>query len=88
MMIVDIESIKYNPECDLQAVEQFGFIDLRDAWSTHTIPSNIDEVDVAYNEIEDPSAILGKPSDVFEAYRMKDAVMQAGATPKEGEITE
>lgn len=78
----------YDPECDQNAVEPFGFIDLHQAYVTHTIPSTIDDIDVAYNEIENPEAILGKPSDVFEAYRMRDYVVNTGVTPKEGEITE
>lgn len=76
----------YNPECDIQAVEPFGFIDLKEAYVTHTVPTVIDEEAVAYNEIDDPSAILGKPSDVFEAYRMQEAIINA--IPKEDESTQ
>lgn len=80
------ETDTYNPECDIQAVEPFGFIDLKEAYVTHTVPTMIDEEEVAYNEIDDPSAILGKPSDVFEAYRMQEAVISA--IPKEDEFTQ
>lgn len=83
------EDLNYNEVCDMAAVEPFGFIDLRKVYVTHSLPTNIDGEDVAYNGIEDPSAILGKPSDIFEAYRMRDAVLKsASATPKEGETTE
>ena len=83
------DNLVYNEVCDMAAVEPFGFIDLRKVYETHSLPTNIDGEDVAYNGIEDPSAILGKPSDIFEAYRMRDAILKsASATPKEGETTE
>ena len=80
-----VQNPKYNPSTDVQAVEQFGFIDLNDAFLNHNIPAAIDDQDISYNEIEDPASILGKPSDVFEAYRMIDGINNA--TPK-GESTE
>lgn len=58
---------KYNPEVDIQEVDQFGWINLRDAFINGTIPGDAGVDDSSYNDIEDPSAILGKPRDVFDA---------------------
>lgn len=73
-----INEIKFDPEKDQEAVSQTGFVDLYKAYETHTIPSVIDDVDVAYNEIEDPSSIIGKPGDIFEATRMMSYINEAG----------
>lgn len=74
---------KYNPDRDLYEVAQFGFVNLKEAYLTHTIPSSIDGVDVNYNDIGSPDKILGKPKDVFEAYRMKDAIAARDAAIKD-----
>lgn len=65
---------KYNPDRDLYEVAQFGFVNLAEAYQSHTIPATIDGVEVNYNDIGSPDKILGRPRDVFEAYRMKDAI--------------
>lgn len=73
-----IQEIKFDPKKDQTAVSQTGFVDLYKAYETHTIPSVIDDVDVAYNEIEDPNSIMGKPSDIFEAARMMSYINDNG----------
>lgn len=59
----------FNPERDIQAVEQTGYVDLAKANSMNSIPANIDGSDLSYNRIEDPNSIAGRPSDVFESYQ-------------------
>lgn len=65
-----VESCLYNPERDLKAVEPFGFVDLKDAYINHCVPSQVGDSESDYNGIEDPSSIVGKPSDVFDALSM------------------
>ena len=77
-----IQECKYNPIKDIQAVSQTGFIDLAECFANGNVPSNIDDVEVNYNGIEDPSSILGKPRDVFEAARMMSYIAETG---KKGE---
>ena len=72
----------FNEERDIQEVDQFGFIDLAECLSNGEVPTLIDGEDVSYNGIEDPSAILGKPDDIFSLYRMNDYVQSV--TPTEG----
>lgn len=69
---------KYNEVTDICEVDQFGFIDLNECLANGAVPSTIADSEAQYNGIEDPSEILGKPSDVFEAYRMSDYVKTVG----------
>lgn len=66
-----VTECKYDPAKDMQAVEPFGFVDLKDALVNNCVPSQLPDSDTDYNGIEDPDAILGRPSDVFDALRMQ-----------------
>lgn len=81
-----VENCKYNEERDNTPVSQYGFIDLVEAVNNGAVPTYLSDTEVAYNDIEDPESILGKPRDVFEAYRMQDYVKNAGT--KKDESTE
>lgn len=76
-------SAKYNEVCDLAPVDQFGFVDLNACLANGEVPSTVSNTECAYNDIEDPGEILGKPSDVFEAYRMQDYVKSVGKKVEE-----
>lgn len=77
----------YNEVCDNNPVDQYGFIDLVECISNGAVPTTISDTEMDYNGIEDPASILGKPHDVFEAYRMQDYVKTAGVN-KTDESTE
>lgn len=62
---------------DIQEVDQFGFIDLVKSFQNGYVEGNSDIKAEAFNEIEDPASIIGKPSDVFEALRMQDTVIES-----------
>lgn len=66
------ERLVYNKEKDLCEVDQFGWIDLRQAYLTHTIPGNVnpEELEFDGDETLDPRNILGRPSSNFDAYEM------------------
>ncbi len=76
-MVVDIKEY-FNEDRDVHEVDQFGFIDLAECMSNGEVPASVADSEDQYNGIEDPSEILGKPSDVFEAYRMGDYIKSAG----------
>lgn len=67
----------YDPKKDIAPVDQFGFIDLREAYVNHSIPGDLSVTVEDYNGVEDPSSLLGKSSDVFEAYRKAQYVKSA-----------
>lgn len=70
------QTIKFNPEVDLQEVDQFGFIDLVKAFQNGYVPGNNNSSQLEFTDCEDPSAILGKPTDAFEAMRMQDSLVK------------
>ena len=74
-------SARYNEVCDLAPVDQFGFVDLNECLANGEVPSTVSNTEDAYNGIEDPAEILGKPFDVFDAYRMQDYVKSVGMKP-------
>lgn len=75
----------YNSDRDINEVDQFGFIDLIECLSNGEVPSTIADSEDQYNGIEDPSEILGKPSDVFECYKMGDYIKSVGVKKEESE---
>lgn len=68
----------YDPEKDLCPVDPFGFINLADAWLNHNVPTTVNDEVVNYNGIDDPESMLATPKDIFEAYRMNDAILKYG----------
>lgn len=74
----------FNPDKDIREVNSIGFIDLAVVLKSGIVPSNLDESQIQYNGIEEPSSIIGSPSDVFEAYRMtNDIISSASADESE-----
>lgn len=65
----------YDPLRDSADVDQFGFVDLRQSYLEKTIAPEATEGNDNYNDINEPDAVGAKPSDVFEAYRMRDEVV-------------
>lgn len=64
------EDLKFDKVKDVAEVDQFGYIDLVDVFTHGAIPSNLSMKDAEFNEIGDPSSILGTPKDVFHAHRL------------------
>ena len=77
-----VKSCRFNPVRDVSSVSQTGFIDLKNAFANNCVPSQIVGEDTDYNGIDDPSSILGSPSDVFEAMEMESYVKTAGSYNK------
>lgn len=69
-----VVSVWYDPVKDLHPVDPLGFIDLRQAYENHNVPTTIADEVANYNGIDDPESMVNSPSDVFEAYRMNDAI--------------
>ena len=78
---------EYNEIGDIKEVDQFGFVDLNECMANGQVPSSVSNTEDEYNGIDDPSSILGKPHDVFEAYRMQDYVKSAGKTKTDNKET-
>lgn len=86
-------SFGFDPVKDLHPVDPYGFIDLRSAYENHNVPTQVADEVANYNGIEDPESLLGTAKDVFEAYRMRDAIQkyesqkaeENGVSPDKGE---
>lgn len=61
------ENCTYNKQFDIEEVDQIGYVDLRKAFETNQIAGNLDVETLDFNGIEDPKAISGKPSNIFDA---------------------
>lgn len=70
-----IESCKFDPVKDIQAVEQTGWVDLAKANAMNSIPAQLQAADLSYNGVEDPNSIAGRPSDLFEAAQAHKAIV-------------
>ena len=68
---------EYDPVRDVQEVDQFGYLDLRQAFLTGTVEGSLAPADESYNGVDDPSSLLSSPKDTFEAIRQAEAVAKA-----------
>ena len=62
-----VKDCPFDPVRDLSPVEQFGFIELKDALANSIVPSQMPDSETDYNGIDEPDKVLGKPRDIFEA---------------------
>ena len=81
-----IENPQFNPEIDEADVDQFGFVDMREAIANNVIVGNADINQQSFNNIEDPSTIIGKPRDIFDAMAVEKQALAANqkATARAG----
>lgn len=70
---------EYDPQVDIEEVDQFGFVDLRAAYETHTIPGDLTASEESFNGVEDPDSLLGRASDVFDSIRKGQRVENSKA---------
>lgn len=73
-----IKECKYDELRDVAPVDQFGFVNLNECLANGEVPATIADSEDTYNGIEDPSSIIGKPRDIFEAYSMQDYIKERG----------
>lgn len=78
-----VTECKYDPAKDLKPVDENGYLDLASAYVNKTVPADIVTQDTDFNGIEDPGSIIGKPSDVFDAIRMQEAIEKRAASVSE-----
>lgn len=71
--------LPFDPVRDLAPVDQFGFIELKDALAESVVPSQMPESDSDYNGIDEPDKVIGKPRDIFEAVDAQKAAEQLAA---------
>lgn len=72
--------LPFDPVRDIAPVDQFGFIELKDALAQSVVPSQLPDSDSDYNGIDEPDKVLGKPRDIFEAMDAQKAAEQMAAS--------
>lgn len=68
---------KFDPTVDRRAVDPFGFFDLRDAYRNGNVPGDVAIEDERFNGVQDPSAVMDRPKDQFEAMRQAEYVKES-----------
>lgn len=87
-MIQEYKDLQFNPKADTAEVDQFGFVDLCDAYVKHMIPAEAGEGNDNYDDVDEPDSIGRKPSDIFESYRMRDEVVARDRAKQSNEKNE
>lgn len=65
----------FNRSRDLHKVDSStSVVDLRRAYLTGSIPAEVSATASTYNDVEDPSTLMSRPSDEFERTRQMDYV--------------
>lgn len=68
---------KFDPSRDRKQVDPFGFFDLREAYINGSVPADVSLNDEVFNGVQDPSALLDRPKDMFEAQRQAAYVKES-----------
>ena len=76
-IMVQVFDPKVKDKGDLYEVSQFGWLDIAAAYETGVVTGSLEGLEASMNNIDDPASIMGKPSDIFEAYRMKDYITKS-----------
>lgn len=66
--------VQFDKFKDISEVSQTGFVDLVSAFANHSVPANIESDDLEFNNVDDPSVILRKPKDTFEAMQFRQTI--------------
>lgn len=73
-------TLKFDKNKDFREVENYGYVDLVKCLQTGAVPSDVTGSMSSYNGIEDPTSIIGTPTDVFDAMRMSSTLSAETAT--------
>lgn len=69
-----VKEMKFNPFCDLQEVDQFGFVNLADAFSKGILPGSLEMTEDSFNGVINPGTLMSKSDDIFCGLRKAEYV--------------
>lgn len=81
----------YNPDVDRSEVDQFGFVNLNEAFEKGIIPANAGMTDDSFNGVAAPGILLPHAQDVFESLRQTNyvqSVLKAAASKEREKLAE
>lgn len=64
----------FNPATDMQEVDQFGFVNLGEAFEKGIIPSVVEETGETFNGVSNPGTLISHATDVFDGIRKAEYV--------------
>lgn len=64
----------FDPNRDLKEVDQFGFVNLNEAFEKGVIPSVVEETGETFNGVSNPGTLISHASDVFDGLRKAEYV--------------
>lgn len=67
-------SMSFNPDKDMQEVEQFGFVNLAECFEKGIVPGGIDLTDESFNGVQNPGTLISRSMDVFDGLRKSEYV--------------
>lgn len=70
-------SFCFDPAVDLHDVDQFGFVNLNDAFEKGVIPANVMMDDESFNGVQNPATLLSRSDDVFCGLRQAEYVKRS-----------
>ena len=82
---VVVSRYSYDPKVDLQDVDQFGFVNLNEAMEKGIIPAGNPDLEENYNGVLNPSTLMHRAQDIFEATRAAQYVRDTLALMSEAE---
>ena len=82
--MIDHSRRGFDESKDIEEVDQFGYIDLCQAYATGSVSGDMYPDQLRMNDIEDPMSILGRPVDEFDAVRMNKIIRERGVKKEEG----
>lgn len=83
--VIPSYSPKFNEKRDLRRVSPFGGLDLKQAFATNAIPSDVSADEGGYNDIEEPDAIAGRVRNSIDAEVIDRNIKAYGKGPENSE---
>lgn len=72
----------YDSKKDIAEVDQLGYVDVVKAFADGVVQGATSLDEGKYNKIENPDAVLGKPSDIFDMMQMSRTIKDYKASSK------
>lgn len=67
---------------DMEEVDQFGWLNLTDAYAHGVIPADLRATEGEFAPVENAEAMIGRPADEFDAIRMVKFIKERGVVEK------
>lgn len=67
---------------DMEEVDQFGWLNLTDAYSHGVVPADLRATEGEFAPVENVESMIGRPADEFDAIRMGKFIKERGVVEK------